>query len=157
MKKIVPVLAGVLGFVGGTFLIGNLISTTSKEWKKMSDKNLSHMLLFNQWMIVKQSGKNLKDYFEKKQYKRIVVYGMSHGGERLIDELKNTGIEVVAGVDKNAKAIFADVPVLSPEDIIPNADCMVVTPVFFFDEIVEQMSHKVSYPIISLEDILYEV
>lgn len=157
MKKMVPVLTGALGFVGGAFSIGKVLSNTSNEWKKMSDKNMTHMLLLNQWLMVKQSGKNLRDYFERNNYKKIVVYGMSHAGERLIDELKDTDIEVIAGIDKNAKGIFADVPVLLPEETIPNADCMVVTPVFFFDEIVDKMSQKLSCPIISLEDILYEV
>lgn len=157
MKKSIAVLTGMLGFVGGAFTIGRMVSKTSNEWKKMSDKNLTNMQLFNQWMMVKQSGKNLKDYFERNNYKKIVVYGMSHAGERLIDELKGTDIEVVAGIDRNAKGIFLDVPVLLPEDQIPDADCMVVTPVFFFDEIVDKMSQKLSCPIISLEDILYEV
>lgn len=157
MKKIGVVVAGLLGFVAGAFTIGKVIANTSNEWKRNADKFMTHMMLFNQWLIVKQSGKNIRDYFEKNNYKKIVIYGMSYAGERLIDELENSGIEVVAAVDKNAKALFAKVPVLLPEQDIPQADCMVVTPVYFMNEIVKNMSERVACPIISLEDILYEV
>lgn len=156
MKKGVAVLTGILGFAGGAFITGKMISNISNEWKNKSDKNFANVLLLNQWMMVKQSGKNLKDYFEKNNYKRIVIYGMGYSGERLVDELKDTGIEVIAGVDRNAKGIFSSMPVQSPEETIPDADCMVVTTSYFFDEIADKMSKKCSYPIISLEDILYE-
>ena len=157
MKKRVGVLTGILGFVGGAISIGRLISKSSNRWKNMSDKNLYNAQLLNQWLMAKQAGIKMEDWFKRNHYKRIVIYGMSLLGERLVDELKETDIKVIAGVDKNAKGIFAEMPVLLPEEAIPDADCMVVTPVFFFDEIKRSMSSKVSYPIISLEDILYDV
>ena len=48
-------------------------------------------------------------------------------------------------------------PMLLPDEDMPEADCMIVTPVFFFDEIKEKMVSKFSNPIISFEDIFYDL
>lgn len=157
MKKGFAVLTGVIGFIGGAVLMGRMASKNLNEWKKMSDKFFSNMILFNQWMMAKQSGKNIADYLEKNNYKKIIIYGMSYIGERLVDELNNTEIEIVAGIDRNAKGIFANMPMLLPDEDMPEADCMIVTPVFFFDEIKEKMVSKFSNPIISFEDIFYDL
>lgn len=157
MKKGFAVLTGVIGFISGAVLMGRMASKNLNEWKKMSDKFFSNMTLFNQWMMAKQSGKNIADYLEKNNYKKIIIYGMSYIGERLVDELNNTEIEIVAGVDRNAKGIFANMPMLLPDEDMPEADCMIVTPVFFFDEIKEKMAQRFSNPIISFEDIFYDL
>ena len=157
MKKGFAVLTGAIGFIGGAVLMGRMASKNLSEWKKMSDKFFSNMILFNQWMMAKQSGKNIADYLEKNNYKKIIIYGMSYIGERLVDELNNTKIEIVAGVDRNAKGIFANMPMLLPDEDMPEADCMIVTPVFFFDEIKEKMESRFSNPIISFEDIFYDL
>lgn len=157
MKKMSVILAGIIGGMLGILVTGRTVSKNANEWKKMSDKNFSNMHILNQWMMAKQSGKKIEDYFEKHNYQDVVIYGMGNVGERLLDELNNTEIRVIACVDRNAKALFAEVPILLPEDNIPYADCMIVTSTFFYEEIVRNMEEKVQYPIISLEDVIYEL
>ena len=43
------------------------------------------------------------------------------------------------------------------EDTLDDVDAIVVTAVTFFDEIEDELHKKVNCPILSLEDILYEV
>lgn len=123
----------------------------------MSEKHLALFLMMNQWVAVKQEGKNLADYFEKQGYKSIAVYGMSYAGERLLEELKGSDIQVQYGIDKNADNIYMDVNIVTMEDELKPVDAIVVTPIFFFDDIEEELSQKIDCPIISLEDVLYEV
>jgi hypothetical protein len=123
----------------------------------MSDKHLALFLMMNQWVKVKQEGKNLSSYFEKNGYKKIAVYGMSYAGETFLDELKNTGVDVAYGIDKNAVGIYSDVDIVSSDDELDTVDAIVVTPITYFDDIAENLSKKVDCPILSLEDILYEV
>lgn len=123
----------------------------------MSDKHLSLFLMMNQWVKVKQEGKNLSTYFEKNGYKKIAVYGMSYAGETLFDELKNTDITIEYGIDKNADSIYMDVDVVSIDDAMEPVDAVVVTAISFFDDIKDQLSVKIDCPILSLEDILYDV
>ena len=61
------------------------------------------------------------------------------------------------GIDKKADSIYADVDVVSIDDDLAPVDVIVVTAITFFDEIEENLSEKLDCPIISLEDILYEV
>lgn len=154
-------LVGILSLLGGA--IGGMIGTKRVMQKKMntvtdySDKHLSLFLMMNQWVKVKQEGKNLGEYFERNGLKRIAVYGMSYAGETLIEELKDTGIEIVYGIDKNADKIFSTVDVISVDDSFAEVDAVVVTAITFFDDIKGMLCGKFNCPIISLEDILYEV
>lgn len=51
----------------------------------------------------------MKDYFLRNGYKKITIYGMRYVGETLLDELKNSEINVVYGIDKNADFVCSDV------------------------------------------------
>lgn len=158
MKKIsVGVLSLLAGAAGGVIGASKLEAPKLKKAKHLADKHLSLFLMMNQWVKVKQEGKNLAAYFEKNGYKKIAIYGMSFAGETLLEELKGTEIKVAYGIDKNANNIYANVDIVSMEDCLDKVDAVVVTAITFFDEIEEKLSEKVDCPIISLEDILYEI
>lgn len=158
MKKgIISVLSAVTGAAIGAGVVRKAEIEEKKKVKSMSDKHLSLFLMMNQWVKVKQEGKNLSAYFEKNNYRKIAVYGMSYAGERLIDELNGTTVEVVYGIDKNADAIYADVDVVTIDDNLGAVDAVVVTAVTFYDEIERELAGKMESPILSLEDILYEI
>ena len=64
-------------------------------------------------------------------------------------------MEVKYAVDQNTAAVYSDVETYSPEDHLPDADVMIVTAVYYFDEISNNLKDKVAFPIVSLKDILY--
>lgn len=72
-------------------------------------------------------------------------------------ELKDTKIQVLYGIDQNAKDVYVDIDILTMDDEFPCVDAVVVTAITYFDEIEEKLLGKVECPVISLEDILYEV
>lgn len=158
MKKgIISLLSVGAGAAAGA--IATVQSSNKKQAKawQMSDKHLALFKMMNQWVAVKQQGKNLAEYFEANGYKSIAIYGMSYAGESLVEELKDTGIEVKYGIDKNASNLYSAIDVYSMEDELESVDAVVVTPIFFFDEINEELNQKFDCPIVSLEDILYAV
>lgn len=158
MKKgTISILSALTGAALGGGAVGKLIGKTTKKAQNMSDKHLALFLMMNQWVRIKQEGKNLASYFEKNGYRRIAVYGMSYAGETLIDELKGTDVTVAYGIDRNAESLYADVDIVSMNDDLGEVDAVVVTAITFFDEIEELLSDKMDCPIISLEDALYEV
>lgn len=162
MKKgVISVLSALTGaIVGAAAGVGAIAKVTGESESKarqLADKHLALFLMMNQWVKVKQEGKNLSDYFVKNGYKKIAIYGMSYVGETLLEELKDSEINVVYGIDKNADGICADLDVVSIDDKLGDVDAIVVTAVTYFDEIVENLEEKISCPIVSLEDILYEV
>lgn len=156
-KGIIGALSFATGALGAAVGVSKVMSKTLSERKNMSDKHLALFLMMNQWVKVKQEGKNLADYFEKNNYKKIAVYGMSYAGETLTDELEGSTIEIVYGIDRKADNVYADFDIVSPDANLEEVDAVVVTSITFFDEIEEQLSEKLDCPIISLEDVLYEV
>ena len=156
-KSLISILSALTGTIIGAGAVGKISMDKTQKIKAMSDKHLALFLMMNQWVKVKQEGKNLSLYFEQNGYKKIAVYGMSYAGETLIDELKGTGIDVAYGIDKSHDLIYSDVGIVSIEDKLEKVDAIVVTAITFFDEIEEELSEKINCPIISLEEILYEV
>ena len=158
MKKgLIGALSFVVGVASGVAGVGKVMGNKVNNWQKMSDKHLALFLMMNQWVKVKQEGKSLAEYFVKNGYKNIAIYGMSYAGETLADELKGSEITVSYGIDKKADSIYASFDIVSPEEPFQNVDAVVVTSITFFDEIEAMLEKKLDCPIISLEDILYEV
>lgn len=158
MKKgVISVLSVLAGAAVGAGTIGKIEGEMLDKTQKMSDKHFALFQMMNQWVKVKQEGKNLSTYFTNNGYKKIAIYGMSFAGETLIEELRGSEIEIAYGIDQNAAAIYADVDIMSVEDALDEVDAVVVTAITFFDEIEEKLSRKLDCPIISLEDILYEI
>ena len=85
----------IVGAVVGAGAVTKAIGGAEGKTQEMSDKHLALFLMMNQWVKVKQEGKNLASYFEKNGYKKIAIYGMSYAGETLLEELKDSEINVV--------------------------------------------------------------
>lgn len=150
----------------GSMIIGIGVGSkeTSKALKKeinekqdFSEKHLELFLLMNQWVKLKQEGKHLQDYFEKRGYRSIAIYGISYVGERLFEELKESDIDVKYGIDKKADGIYLELEIVTMNDDFEKVDAIVVTPIHYFEEIEEVLSNKIDCPIISIEDIVYEL
>lgn len=158
MKKLFLLISSILaGMLAGAGIVKKIDGKLVEEAKDMSDKHLSLFLMMNEWVKIKQNGKNLLDYFVRNNYNRIAIYGMSYVGETLLKELSGSEVEVVYGIDKNAEIIDQEFKVITMESPLEEVDVIVVTAITFYDEIEEKLSKKIDCPIISLEDILYEI
>lgn len=158
-KIILLALVGVgwLGYLLGLFQKMKKINDQANKWKRESDKYEQALLMANKWLKVKQERKKLEDYFVKNGYYRIAIYGMNYMGIRLYDDLKGSCIEVLYGIDKNTSSAEADIPVYSPADVLEDVDAVVVTPVYYFEEIKKDLVSKLSVPILSMNDLLFEL
>lgn len=158
MISILSAGAGALaGMAAGTGLARKTSDTEIAKEREMAEKHLALFLMMNRWVEVKQQDKSLADYLLTRKYQTIAVYGMSYAGERLVEELKNSGVTVSYGIDKKAGGVYSDMEVVSPEEDLREVDAVIVTSIFFMDEIEKDLSAKLSCPIISLEDMLYEL
>lgn len=158
MKKgIIATLSTIGGLSIGTTVVGKLLGDRVKDIDKIANKHLDLYLMMNQWVKVKQAGKNLSSYFEQEGYKEIAIYGMHYVGETLVEELAGSNINIKYGIDKDAEVLYADFDLLTPDKALPEVDAIIVTPITFFNEIEEMLSAKMDCPILSLDDILYQV
>lgn len=158
MKKgVIAALFAAGGAALGAAGVGKVLRKKVDYKANMSEKHLSLYLMMNQWVKVKQENKSISDYLEKNGYKEIAIYGMNYVGETLLSELKDSNVKVKYGIDKNADTMYLDIDVVTPDDELEEVDAVIVTAITFFDEIADNLSEKISCPIISMEDILYEV
>ena len=82
---------------------------------------------------------------------------MGELGNRLVEALENTPVIVCYGITKNIWDAFAEIDIkeLGEEEFFGGVDCIVVTPVHFYEEIAEELKLKSNCNIISLEDVIY--
>jgi hypothetical protein len=160
-KRTISVLSAAAGTMAGAAAV---VATAGKAAVKRynqaqddADKHRALFLMMNQWVKIKQQGKNLSSYFERNGYRIIAIYGMGFAGETLVEELKDTEVQVAFGIDQNADTVYADVETVTIDQEWEVVDAIVVTAITYFDEIKEKLSAKTDCPIISLEDILCEV
>lgn len=158
MKKFLLVVISAMGGAAISAVCMNmLMKKRINTIKNMSDKFYALFRLQNQWVKVKQENKSIVSYLHDNAIKSVAIYGMSFVGERLLKELENSDIEVKYAIDKNADRIYTDIEVVTPEEKLDEVDAIIVTPVFFYNEIAENLSGKVDSEIISIEDILYDI
>ncbi len=156
-KGVISVLSTMLGAAAGAAAVN---TSASKKIRRKDDglKKVHELYMaFDQWLSIRQEGKTLVEYFREHDYKTVAIYGMKELGEHLYEELKGSDVEVRYVIDKNADTIYADVDVVTPDEVLEPVDVIVVTAIYYFDEIEDMLSEKVDYPVISLEDILYEM
>lgn len=158
MKKGFLALAGaVVGAAAGAVAVNKLqgVAVDANEARVDKFKGYYHML--NQWVVLKQEGKSLEKYFVDNNYKTIAIYGMGEMGKRLYDELKDTSVQVKYIVDQDAAGTYSELQVIDKEEELEEVDVIVVTAIFAFDEIEGELNEKVDFPIVSLEDVVYEL
>lgn len=151
---------GIIGYIG---MIGAIVFGVSKDKKRkeiikdekeFGEKIASYYRILNNWLMLKQQGKSLVDYFVRNEIHSIAIYGYKELGQRLYDELKNTEIEVKYIIDKNINKLQAEIDVYSPDEELPKVDAIVITATYYFDEIEDDLYDVTECPIISLEDVL---
>lgn len=157
MKKgVIGVLSFVVGAASAAAGMNYYKDKEVNEKKKKVDKFKNYYNMLNQWMILKQKGLSVDTYFTRNGYKSIAIYGMGEMGHRLYDDLKDTGIEVKYAVDQNADSTYSELRTIHPDEALEAVDCIVVTATFAYNEIADQLADTCSFPIVSLDDVVYE-
>lgn len=156
MKKgIIAGLISLASFVTGFIIGGKVLVNMINDYKRRMKRNLSNMLLFNDWLEFLYSGGKVEQYFYNHGYKRIMIYGNGYIGKRLQQALEQTDIEVAAVMDK---AVSSDERglVTGIDSSIPDVDCIVITPVYYYDEIFSMLHKKTKLPLVNIQEIINE-
>lgn len=158
MKKgVIAVISSLAGAAAGAGLVSKKISEEIQVQKGYADKHLALYLMMNQWVKTKQQNKSISEYLKKNGIKEVAIYGMHYVGETLLNELRESGIIVKYGIDQKADDKYLDIDVVTPDGPLENVDAVIVTAITFFSEIEEKLSEGIDCPILSLEDILYDM
>lgn len=153
-KSFICILSSLVGGIVGSIITKNSCEKKVVEKDKKVDKFKSYYNVLLEWLQIRQQGNSLEEYFVKHGYKSIAIYGMGEMGLRLLDELQNSNIEIKYTIDKNAFSVYSEVELKEPDEILEPVDVIIVTSIFAFDEIKNSLSDRVTYPIISLEEVV---
>jgi len=136
----------------------------SVDWEKEKQALICKNYMFrerseilNQWLWLKENGLSLSSFFQKRDIKRIALYGIGILGRHVIAELQGSDIEIKYGIDRAAKVINREFPVYTLEDELPEIDVIVVTITDEFLNIKKNLSRKIACPIISLREVVFSV
>ncbi len=158
MKKLLKtVVSTAVGGVVGVAATSHVMNKSISEKEAKIDKFKGYYNLLNEWLALKQRGESLTKYFKENNMKSIAIYGMGELGNRLYEELKNSDVEVRYAIDKNADNSFSELEVIYPSDEFAMVDAIVVTSIFAFDEIEEELTDITGIKIVSLEDVVYMI
>lgn len=143
-------------------LIINILKFCQKKQLQTSQWHVQrfqdHYWLLNHWLELKNEGKSTASYFEEMGYRHIAVYGMAELGNRLMEDLEDSSVQIDYGIDRDISCSIARIDeVYYPEDDLPETDIIVVTPYSMFEEIKELLEKKVKCPVVSLEEVVWSV
>ncbi|MCI8946965.1 MAG: hypothetical protein HFI91_07895 [Lachnospiraceae bacterium] len=144
------------GVAAGVVVTAKILTEISEEYRKSSDKFGRLFRLMSQWVQRRQEGKSISSYFHKNGYHTVAVYGMGRVGETLIKELTDSDISVKYAIDQSAGK-NSEGFIVSPDSALECVDVVVVTPIASYGEIKLKLKEKMNCPIVSIEDILFEV
>lgn len=143
----------VLCILYGCF-IGRCVSKVARRYKKQAETKSEQISMLSQ-MIHQLAQEEIGDWYHHNGYKDIIIYGYGIVGKRYCDSLKNRDINIIAIVDRKKMSSYGNILFLSPDDELPEADAMIITPISSYDAIKKAMENKVNCPIHSLEEALY--
>lgn len=154
---IIAIVFTMIGGILGILISGNALLAEVKKQHGLSDKYLALYLLYDRWLLMKQTGRSVKEYFESHGYNRVAIYGMGKIGIRFFQELVQEGVEVLYVIDRNASQIKLNIECLSPEDNLPEVDVIIVTVIDDCERISKYIGNKTQCVIVSLEDIILKL
>lgn len=141
----------------GVLIRSKLAQNKTNYWQKSADKYHKLFIMMNHWVNCKQDNKSISNYLKENGYKDIAIYGVGCVGETLVEELKDSDIHIAYGIDRSANVIHTNIDVYTLDEDLTCVDAIVVTAVTYYDEIKKELERKVNCPIISLDDILYNI
>lgn len=158
MRKFIGyVLTCCLGFAAGVTVMRIEKFESDEKLNSRCEKFLSYYTMLNLWMKIKQEGRSLDDFFVDNNYSDIAIYGMGEMGQRLAEELLNGSVNIRYAIDKNMKEPYKGINVMDNDGEFEPVDAVVVTATYDFESIKKQLQKKIAVPVISLNEIVFEL
>lgn len=154
MKKIIKNIFFILsGIVIGAYWMAKKCEEELICKEKRAQRNARSTKSACRWIRAIQDNKRIKDYFDNRNMNAVAVYGMGELGKCLVQEIEKSGIEIKCVIDRNKCINAYEYQIFSPDDDLPRVDAVIVTPVYDYKAISENLRKHTDAQIISLDDI----
>jgi LmbE family N-acetylglucosaminyl deacetylase len=111
--------------------------------------------LFTDWIKSYQNKKYIADWFHENN---VTIYGYAHIGQLLYRELRSADINVEEILDKRElKAEAQECRIVKPQDGNKAVECVVITAIYYYDEIKKELLESGYNNILSIKDIIEEI
>lgn len=157
MNKAKNCLLLLTGFITSTILQNFVFNKNNSKCNINDNKFRRYYSLTTRWIMLKNENIKLEEYFSKHNIKSIAIYGMGELGNLLVGELKNSNINICYAIDKMVGQSYKDIPVITPDGQYKKVDTIIVSAIFDFENIEKEIKKYTKIPIISLEDIIFEL
>lgn len=152
-KRIIILFAAVLGLSALTY-VKKAVEAEIESTHKEKARYFGLFLLLNDWMYIDNHGASIGTFLAEKGYKKVAIYGMSHIGHRLKEELENTGLTVCYGIDRDSSIVVDEFRIYTPEDAIPEVDTIIITTYQNYMEIKDLLEKKTDVDVLFIKDII---
>lgn len=129
------------------------------KMQKNVNQNIRLYYLMNRWTQNLQNGKSIAEWLKTRGYNNVSIYGMGIVSETLISELSEGGVNVLYGIDQNPNKAYLpeNMQVCYPDENLPDADIVIVTIISAYPVVKAALNNKLACPIISIEDLVYNL
>lgn len=160
MKKkwMISIASFLTGAGLGGYKIWKLADQALSEQAKQNRRATAFYEVLNEWVRLKNEGISLEKFFVDNGYRSIAIYGYTEVGERLDEELGSSSeVEVSYIIDRNPDGVCTTHDVYGPSKELPPVDVIVVTPLSEYNAIEKMLKDMVDYPIIPMDDVVYDI
>ncbi len=139
-----------------------VLSNVDKEQKQQTLKCIDKFIFDydsfykfdSEWKCIDKE--QLKNYLKINELQTVAIYGYGNIGRKVAKTLQMCGMNVWA-IDRDVRYIEEDISIYRPEDKLPSADLIIVTPLRGQDEICQWCEKQLNIKrIISLERVMME-
>lgn len=133
----------------------NYLENPALELENKLQKNMLFYWILTRWMDAHLRGCRLSHILRKNDYQCIAIYGYAEIGKMFYKELEQDQFKVSYIMDKRYQDADKKAPnVFPPQKGLPEVDAVIVTAVYYFDEIKEELSRLDFKNIISFRDLI---
>lgn len=132
------------------------ISYDNRQLYKKYKRAETQYALLNQWMTLSEAGITLEKILQVRGYQKIAIYGMADIGRHMYQALIDSSIEICYGMDRSKSGQFETIMIKKVDEDVEPVDAMIVTAVMDYEDIKNDLEKKLKFPIISIEEIIFE-
>ena len=125
-------------------------------WAKRCARHEGYWRALDAWLFLKEDGTSVASLLQDRGIQRIAIHGMGMLGKHLLEELRDTEIQIEYFVDKSAVSFHPDIRTYAPDEELPETEAIVSTRAYEFTDVRARLEHQGHKNIISLEQMLLE-
>lgn len=145
----------VFGAIGGSIREHKRMDNILIDKIKKLDASQRYRSLLMEWVNLYKRNITFDEYFKQFGMNIIAVYGNGKIGQRFINDMEHLQTQVDYIIDRKAAEMSSKLPIITLSENLPKVDGIVVTVLDDYDDIVEEISRKCNYSVISIEDVIY--